>query len=168
MDMEKVVTGELDIEKVTYDRVTITLTDITPSQVQSLVGQLNKFCKRPPEKDLIFDGTIRAVQTVLSPKKEAELRLQHPDKAPKVGRPQDQDTDFNIFCNRIIEELQESPMTVQDLKRCLLPAISSYNPKYHSFQEALNRLKKKGIIRFQPDNMTLVVTIRKGVSHGRS
>jgi len=173
MDMEKVVTGELDMDKVVYDRVVITLTDITPSQVESLVGQLKGFCKHPPKKDLIFDGAIRAVQVALSPKKEAELRLEHPDKPrpagrpPKVGRPLDEDSDFNAFCSRIIEELQESPKTIQDLRRCLLPAISSYNPKYHSFHEAVARLKQKGVIKVLPDNMTLVIAVR-GVSHGRS
>ena len=152
MNVENVTTGDYDPEKMRYAVARINLTDITPSQLESIVIQLRYFSQHPPKKDLIFDGAIRVVNTILFPPRKESIILKHPNG--RTGRPREIGGHYE-FCPDIMNLLKIRKRSIAELRRILIPDAGIHGKECASFYVALRKLKKNDMIKTEGDYLAL-------------
>lgn len=153
MNIENVTTEDFDTATMKYATARITMSEITPSQLESIVAQLRGFCQHPPKKDLIFDKAIKVVNEIVFPLKKNEIRLEHPDK--KVGRPPGKNG-YAIYCPGIMERLRIKGCSISELRRDMIPCSGVHDKEYKNFYVALRIMKKDNIIGVKGDYLYLL------------
>ena len=153
MNVENVTTEDYDPDGMKYRLARISLTDITPSQLESIVVQLRDFGQHPPKKDLIFDGAIKVVNTILFPPKQNEIILKHPDRQGP-GRQKSEGGHYE-FKTDIVTLLKERDRSTAELRRKLVSDQGMCQKEVASFYVALRKLRKDMIVSVNGDYLTL-------------